>query len=356
MLMRNLILSCALLAGAGPSHAQNKPAKELFGAVRVPADLQSRAIGSYARGCLAGGKMLSVNGEAWQAMRLSRNRNWGHPNLVRYLERFAVDARAKDGWRGILVGDMSQPRGGPMLTGHDSHQIGLDADLWLTEMPNRTLSENEREEISAVSMLKENDPFSVNPEVWTPGHVRLIRRAASYPEVARIFVHPAIKKALCEQAGDDRAFLRKVRPWWGHHYHFHVRLNCPPGMAGCKPQPASGPGDGCGKDIDHWYAEMRKPPKPPKPPRPPMMIDRLPSECRMVLASKDDLNAQPAVANPNALLSADAGKGIPAAQAFARTEAEAPRPGAIGQADLPWLRQPAEELAAVPLPDRNPAR
>ena len=74
----------------------------------------------------------------------------------------------------------------------------------------------------SVSMLK--DPFTVDPDKWTPLHTKLIKRAASYPEVDRIFVHPAIKKVLCEQAGEDRVWLAKVRSWWNHYYHFHVRI------------------------------------------------------------------------------------------------------------------------------------
>lgn len=108
------------------------PAKELFGAVTEPAPLAARSIGGYAKGCLAGGVSLPTNGPDWQVMRLTRNRNWGSPRLVDYLERLASDARALDGWPGLLIGDMSQPRGGPMLTGHTSHQVGLDADIWLT--------------------------------------------------------------------------------------------------------------------------------------------------------------------------------------------------------------------------------
>jgi penicillin-insensitive murein endopeptidase len=232
---------------------------------------------------MAGGVALPVNGPAWQAMRLSRNRNWGTPQLVRLLEKLAVDARQKDGWPGLLVGDMSQPRGGPMLTGHASHQIGLDADIWLTPMPDRTLTAKEREDISAVSMVK-TDVREIDPAVWTDGRARLIRRAASYPEVSRIFVHPAIKKALCDFAGTDRAWLRKVRPWWGHDYHFHIRMDCPAGLAGCKDQDPPPQGDGCGADLAYWLGPEPWKPKPkPKKPPPEIMLSDLPSACSDVL-------------------------------------------------------------------------
>jgi penicillin-insensitive murein endopeptidase len=265
------------------------PAKELFGNVGVPASLAARAIGFYSRGCLAGAKALPVDGKTWQVMRLSRNRNWGHPTLIAYLERLAADAPGL-GWRGLLVGDLAQPRGGPMLTGHASHQIGLDADIWLTPMPNRTLSRQEREDISATSMLKDNG-VEVDPKLWTAAHLRLIRRAAKDPEVERIFVHPAIKQALCTGAGTDRGWLSKVRPYWGHHYHFHVRLDCPPGSEGCRPQDPPGSGDGCGAEVKEWLARVRPRPQPATPakpakPKPPMPLSALPAECRTVLLAE----------------------------------------------------------------------
>jgi murein endopeptidase len=97
------------------------PAKELFGRRSMPAPVEARVIGFYSKGCLAGAKALPINGKTWQAMRLSRNRNWGHPSLVQFLERLA-DTGPKVGWRGLLVGDLSQARGGPMLTGHSSQK------------------------------------------------------------------------------------------------------------------------------------------------------------------------------------------------------------------------------------------
>src|SRR5437667_9832475 len=168
-------------------------AKDLFGRKTTPLPLAARSIGFYTRGCLAGGIALPVNGPSWQVMRLSRNRNWGHPELVQFLERLAEQA-PQTGWRGLLLGDMSQPRGGPMLGGHASHQVGLDADIWLTPMPDRELTRAEREETSATMMVAP-DRKDVDPNVWTPAHTALIKAAAEEPSVQRIFVNAAIKKA-----------------------------------------------------------------------------------------------------------------------------------------------------------------
>jgi penicillin-insensitive murein endopeptidase len=260
------------------------PAKELFGRKPLPASLAARALGFYAKGCLAGAAALPVNGETWQVMRLSRNRMWGHPNLVRVIERLAEQA-PKLGWHGLLVGDMSQPRGGPMLTGHASHQVGLDADLWLTPMPARELTREEREEMSATNVVRA-DRLDVDTKVWTRQHTALIKAAAEQPEVERIFVNPAIKKALCREAGNSRDWLSKVRPYYGHDFHFHVRIHCPSDNPDCKPQEPSPAGDGCGKELAHWFSDAVLHPKPspvPEKPKPPIKLADLPPACRQVL-------------------------------------------------------------------------
>ncbi len=200
-------------AGGGAWAAQlpapDAVAKDLFGAASVPADLPARAIGSYSRGCLAGGRQLVSAGGNFQLMRPSRNRAWGHPSLIAYVERLAADAPGL-GWNGLLVGDLAQPRGGPMTSGHASHQVGLDVDVWLLPMPQRRLSDAEREGLGAPSVLAA-DQRRVDPSRFTEAHARLLRRAASDPAVARIFVHPAIKRALCAFAGEGVP-LPRVRP------------------------------------------------------------------------------------------------------------------------------------------------
>ncbi|WP_346296173.1 penicillin-insensitive murein endopeptidase [Rhodopseudomonas sp. P1] len=265
-------------------------ARELFARKLRPTAQQPRPIGFYAKGCMAGGASIPINGPTWQVMRLSRNRAWALPATVRLIERVANKAREQAGWNGILIGDMSQPRGGPMLTGHASHQVGLDADIWLTPMPNRLLSRNEREEMSAVMMVR-SDRLDIEPSAWTPTHWKVIRAAALEPEVDRIFVNAAIKKALCREAKGDRSWLHKVRPMYGHDYHFHIRLRCPAGIDGCESQAEPPPGEGCGaSDFAYWFSDAvlhPKPPLKPPPPRHQLTLSELPAECRAVLNAPD---------------------------------------------------------------------
>ncbi len=273
------------LSGVAPEPAAAEQlAKNLFGAQRLPAAVPAKSYGFYSKGCFSGGLAIATDGPTWQAMRLSRNRRWGHPTMIALVEKLSRSATA-DGWPGLLLGDISQPRGGPMLTGHASHQIGLDADIWLTPMPDRKLSPTERENMSAVSMIK-NKGLTVNEKVWTPAHARLLKRAASYPEVERILVHPGIKKKLCDAVTGDRGWLRKVRPFWGHDYHFHIRIGCQPGSTGCKGQAATAKGDGCDKSLAWWFTE--EPWRPNKNPDAPkardlMTMSSLPKACRAVL-------------------------------------------------------------------------
>jgi penicillin-insensitive murein DD-endopeptidase len=265
-------------------------AKQLFARKLLPAAMPTRVIGSYSAGCIAGAQRMPINGDTWQVMRLSRNRNWGHPDLVALLKRLSVNAHKDAGWPGILVGDMGQPRGGPALSGHASHQIGLDADVWLTPMPDHRLSREEREDISAVMMVR-GDRLDIDPQVFTPGHLMVLRDAAREPTVERIFVNAAIKKALCREAKGDRSWLTKIRPWYGHDYHFHIRMACPPGATDCKGQKPQEGGDGCSaSDLAYWFKDSIIHPEPPKEPPTPnqgITMAQLPQACRQVLAAPD---------------------------------------------------------------------
>ena len=268
-------------------------AKQLFARKYLPSAQPTKVIGEYAKGCIAGAAKMPMDGDTWQVMRLSRNRYWGYPDMIALLKRLSVNAHKDAGWPGILVGDIGQPRGGPALTGHASHQIGLDADIWLTPMPDHRLSREDREEMSATMMVRA-DRLDVDPKAWTPEHWMVIRDAAMEPAVQRIFINAAIKKALCREAKGDRSWLEKVRPWYGHDYHFHIRMRCPPGATECKGQKDQGGGEGCKpSDLAYWFKDSVIHPKPEPPPKEPpslqsgIKLAQLPRDCKGVLNAPD---------------------------------------------------------------------
>lgn len=222
--------------------------------VTRPVSGAASAIGSPAAGCLAGGVALAPEGDGYQVLRPSRHRNFGHPRLVAFVRSLADAARA-GGLGTVLVADMAQPRGGPMPFGHGSHQTGLDVDIWF-RIPSQPLGPEEIEAPQGISMVK---GLGVDPARWTPAQGRLLQLAARSPEVDRIFVNPAIKHHLCATTTGDRAWLTKLRPWWGHDEHFHIRLACSADDDNCESQKPVPDGDGCGAELESWFPKANVP-------------------------------------------------------------------------------------------------
>jgi penicillin-insensitive murein endopeptidase len=241
---------------------------------------------------------MPESGPSWQMMRLSRGRNFGQPEMITFLTQLSVAAQ-QIGWAGLYIGDISQPRGGPMTSGHASHQIGLDADVWMLPPRRLDLSRAEREEISSVA-VRSADQRSVTP-AWTPAHKALLKAAASDPRVDRIFVAAAVKIDMCRTATrKDRDWLQKIRPVAGHDTHFHVRLKCPKGARLCKTQTPtvkelSDGGSGCDETLNWWVTDFLNPPKAAKQPGKPEPREKtvreftladLPAQCAAVLSSR----------------------------------------------------------------------
>lgn len=286
-MIRKFLTVAALTMGLAAPAMSEPLAKDVFGQFRSASQGPAVSIGFYSKGCGQGFVQLPETGPSWQAMRLSRNRNWGHPELIGFLIGLSKAAQ-QSGWKGLYIGDLSQPRGGPMLSGHASHQLGLDADIWMLPPSSLTLSPAQRESISSVSAVARNGT-ALSPN-FNGGHMSIMRAAARDPRVERIFTDPVVKVAMCQMEKGNRSWLRKIRPLNGHDYHFHVRLSCPKGSI-CRDQDPPPPGDGCAEAAE-WIKNRIDPsrvkPTPPNPnyrhPRS-YRLSELPAQCRTVAAA-----------------------------------------------------------------------
>ena len=270
-----------------PAVGEDKmPAKHLFASTKLPSIGKAMAIGYYPRGCLQGGVELPVDGPNWEVMRLSRNRNWGHPELIHFLKKFAPPPPRPPAGTASWSATWRSRAAARCRSATLSHQIGLDVDIWFMPKPDRVLTQGRaREDLGHQSGRRRRK--HINPKMWTPAHAAFIRTAAEQPDVERVLVNAAIKKELCDMQGEKHpSWMDKVRPWYGHHDHIHVRLKCPADLPNCRAQPPV-PGDaGCAdKDLAFWFSDKvlhPKPGPPAKAPKPLTMAD-MPPACKTVL-------------------------------------------------------------------------
>lgn len=247
-------LVCVVVLGASALVFAEPPSNP-WAAFKSPATGMARAIGDYSGGCIQGAEALPLDGEGYQVMHPKRLRYFGHPHLVDFVRTLGRGLK-REGLHVMLVGDLGQPRGGRASGGHASHQSGLDIDIWFWH-PKRAeraaLSAEEREQLSARSVV--DGKKGAIQSKWKHWVEHALRLTAADARVERVFVHPIIKRELCALPNPDRAWLRKIRPWYGHDDHFHVRLACPADSPDCTPQEPVAPGDGC-SELDFWFSEQ----------------------------------------------------------------------------------------------------
>lgn len=242
---------------------------------------KAQAIGYYTAGCIKNADALPANGTGYQVIRLNRKRYYGHADLIQYVQSLAqevaINLRAT-----LLIGDLSMLRGGPLPDDHNSHQIGLDADILFWQHPiatKRILADREREKIEPISLLTP-DLAAIDESRWGLIHGEILKLAASSEKVERIFVNPVIKRRMCHTYRDEN-WLRKIRPWWGHDGHFHVRLRCPVDNPQCASQSSVPLGDGCDADLAWWFTKEAQEEGKKSTSKTPRL---LPNECLTLLA------------------------------------------------------------------------
>src|SRR3954447_3536625 len=129
-------------------------------------------------------------------------RRWGTAKLVNTVEAIAIEYKARYGGR-LVIGDLSRPRGGAFGSryggaGHNSHQNGLDADIYY---PRR-----DRPELP---------PFSVR-DIDRRRAQWLVDRADRDAQIAFIGPHTGLRRPS-----------RKVHYLAAHDNHIHVRIPWP---------------------------------------------------------------------------------------------------------------------------------
>jgi penicillin-insensitive murein DD-endopeptidase len=263
--------------------AQDETPSNAWSKVATPLPGPARVVGGVAHGCIAGAQELPPDGAGYEVIRLSRHRDFGHPDLLAFIQRLGRRTAA-EGLPAFYVGDMAQPRGGPLPFGHASHQTGIDVDIWFNMTVKKWIPPRARETVDLPSMLLANYR-AIDPRQFGSRQIALLKTAASDPAVERIFVNPVIKAALCrsaiESSVEERSWLERIRPWYGHDDHFHVRLRCPASSPECEEQQPVPPGDGCGVELASWLRHL--PPRPPE-----HAVERrplLPASCSAILTA-----------------------------------------------------------------------
>jgi penicillin-insensitive murein endopeptidase len=246
--------------------------------VNHPTGASPEVYGFYTRGCFDGGVEMAYSGKGYHLVRARRGRTYAHPDLVAFLE----DASAKvydQKKELLLISDLAQPRGGPpnVESNHLSHQTGLDVDIWY----KRAMPVEDPKKVNPHSVL--NFSKSGLSKKWTSKDGEILKLMASYDEVDRIFVTPRVKERMCDLY-PGKSWLSKIRPWWGHTYHYHVRLKCPEGSSNCESQAPVPQYLGCGDGLAWWFSDEAKEAAKKEIKRPEKI--RLPKQCFAVYHSE----------------------------------------------------------------------
>ncbi len=251
-----------------------------------PSASRPAPIGCYAKGCIAGAVPLPVNGPSWQVMRLSRNRNWGHPDLVAYSKssprdaprmtagrpprrRHVAAARRPDADRPCQPPDRARCR----------HLVPADA------RPH-AVGRGARDD--QLDLADQRQRLERRSGIWTDGFMPPSRSAPRPTRRSRASSStPAIKQELCDDgrhrprlAAQDPALVGPRRP-------FPCPAVLPAGPGRLRRSGRAAARRWLRRGTRLWSEPPPPPPKEPtvqpiKPP-PPMIMADLPAACSVVL-------------------------------------------------------------------------
>lgn len=215
-------------------------------------EAHAKVYGDYNRGCLTESAALPEYGIGYQSTRRSRQMFYAHPETIKAIETLGAKVFT-EGLGTVLIGNLSKKNGGPLFEHSISHQNGLDFDVsyFVSKEPLSDVMSQNYEFKSLLGYEKNK----LNQKLWDEKIAELLKVTAELPQVERILVDPLIKKQLCETEKQEEWFS-KIRPWFKHDNHFHVRLKCPQDSPDCVPQAPPSRDFGCeGPEFEWWFSE-----------------------------------------------------------------------------------------------------
>lgn len=260
--MRSLLMAVAMLSAlASCAPAPEDASDELTGRPIPAAEQNERGNqaedpyqgtreqvrGFYSRGRLVSADLLPPDGFGFVKIHRPRNRGFGSFDLVQVLRETARQMQELfPSIDRVQIGDMSAEHGG-FISGHASHQNGLDADVAFLRL-NRT--EQDPESTSGFHESFVHNGF-LTPNFDLARNWAYAKLLVATGRVQRVFVNEVVKRGLCAyvaaQGGleTERETLRRLRVIRGHTDHFHVRVTCPAQSPDCAPQEEVPADPGC---------------------------------------------------------------------------------------------------------------
>lgn len=211
-------------------------------------DSIEQAVGFYSKGSLINPSQLPNDGVGFLKLFQPRDRAYATQDLVTLIENAAsAIALAFPGGERMQMGDFSQREGG-QISGHASHQNGLDVDV---KFFNHAHLEQDPMGTNGFDEIFVDEKNQVTPNYDFERNEALVKFVVDSGLVRRIFVDGNIKKAFCDRAKasgeyrDDLEWLRRLRPLEGHQDHFHIRIACPTSSPNCVAQEEPPLGTSC---------------------------------------------------------------------------------------------------------------
>lgn len=164
------------------------------------------------------------------------NLAWGHPALVKMLQRSARDVSRTVKGSVMLVGDLSRQKGGP-LSGHHSHQSGRDADIafYATNAKGKSVRLKQFVAFGGDGKAKDQSGLVFDDwrnwlliQSWINDHrAGLSHIFVSRPLKKRLIAFAQSRPALEKHVKRALVLLKEPANADAHDDHFHVRISCP---------------------------------------------------------------------------------------------------------------------------------